>query len=224
MCMIKVLIVDDQEIIRESLELMLKSVNNIEVIGTAPDGRDAITFVEEAKPDVILMDIRMPTMNGIESMKVIKANYPSIKVIILTTFDDDEYIFESLIHGANGFLLKGVSIKILAKSVEVVHQEDAMMDTQARSKVLSLFSQIAKKNYLLKKNNHEDLLTNHELKIIQAVGQGLLDEEIACELRVTLGTVHHDISSILKKLELRDRTQIAVFAIQSSIMLRTIEN
>ncbi|MCF8019395.1 MAG: response regulator transcription factor [Vallitaleaceae bacterium] len=222
--MIKVLIVDDQEIIRESLELMLNSVNNIEVIGTAPDGRDAITFVEKDKPDVILMDIRMPIMNGIESMKVIKANYPNIKVIILTTFDDDEYIFESLKHGANGFLLKGVSIKILAKSVELVHQEDAMMDTKARSKVLSLFSQIAKRNYLLKKNSHEDLLTNHELKIIQAVGQGLSDEEIASELKVTLGIVHHDISSVLKKLDLGDPTQIAIFAIQSSIMLRRIEN
>lgn len=223
--MIKVLIVDDQEIIRQSLEFMLNSKVNIEVIGTAVDGRDAINKVRKLVPDVVLMDIRMPEMDGIESMKIIKEFCPTTKVIILTTFDDDEYIYESLKNGANGFLLKGVSLIELVKAIEVVNLGGAMMDTSVSSKVLALFAQMAKSDLLFKVEDRDyDELANNELKIIQAIGQGLSNKEISSLLNFTDGTVRNYISSILKKLELRDRTQIAIFAIQSSIMLRTIED
>lgn len=225
MHMIKVLIVDDQEIIRQSLEFMLNSKVNIEVIGTAVDGRDAINKVRKLVPDVVLMDIRMPEMDGIESMKIIKEFCPTTKVIILTTFDDDEYIYESLKNGANGFLLKGVSLIELVKAIEVVNLGGAMMDTSVSSKVLALFAQMAKSDLLFKVEDRDyDELANNELKIIQAIGQGLSNKEISSLLNFTDGTVRNYISSILKKLELRDRTQIAIFAIQSSIMLRTIED
>lgn len=222
--MIKVLIVDDQEIIRESLELMLNSKINIEVIGTAVDGRDAVEQVRKKKPDVVLMDIRMPGMDGIESMKVIKEYSKETKVIILTTFDDDEYIFESLKNGANGFLLKGASILELVKAIEVINSGGAIIDTSVGTKVISLFADMAKADYLLKVEDRDyDDLLNNELKIIQAIGRGLSNKEIASHLNFTEGTVRNYISSILKKLELRDRTQIAIFAIQSSIMLRTFD-
>jgi len=223
--MIKVLIVDDQEIIRQSLELMLNSKVTINVVGTANDGRDAVNQVHRVTPDVVLMDIRMPEMGGIESMKIIKEFYPNTKVIILTTFDDDEYIYESMKNGANGFLLKGVSIAELVKAVEVVHNGGAMMDNLVGSKVLALFAQMAKSDFKFKVEDRDiKELANNELKIIQAIGQGLSNKEVSKLLNFTDGTVRNYISSILKKLELRDRTQIAIFAIQSSIMLRTIED
>ncbi len=223
--MIKVVIVDDQEIIRESLELMLNSKLNIDVVGTAKDGKEAISQVRRLNPDVVLMDIRMPEMDGIESMKMIKQLCPHTKIIILTTFDDDEYIYDSLKHGANGFLLKGVSIAELTKAIEIIHEGGAIMDTTVGSRVLALFAQMARSDFSFKvedKNIKE--LANNELKIIQAIGQGLSNKEIAKALHFTEGTVRNYISSSLKKLELRDRTQIAIFAIQSSIMLRTIED
>lgn len=223
--MINVLIVDDQEIIRQSLELMLSSKVNINVVGTANDGRDAINQVRSCGPDVVLMDIRMPGMDGIESMKIIKEFCPNTKVIMLTTFDDDEYIYESMKNGANGFLLKGVSIVELVKAIEVVHIGGAMMDSLVGSKVLSLFAQMAKADFKFKIEDRDiKELANNELKIIQAIGQGLSNKEISKLLNFTDGTVRNYISSVLKKLELRDRTQIAIFAIQSSIMLRTIED
>lgn len=222
--MIKVLIVDDQEMIRESLELMLSSRVNIEVIGSAENGKEAISKAKRGKPDVILMDIRMPGMDGIECMKAIKCFQPKTKVIILTTFDDDEYIYESLKHGADGFLLKGASINELVKAIELINSGGAIVDTGVSSKVLSLFKKMAKADFLFKVEQEDyDDLADNEVKIIQAIGRGLSNKEIAKYLNFTEGTVRNYISSILKKMDLRDRTQIAIFAIQSSIMLRTFD-
>lgn len=222
--MIKVLIVDDQEIIRQSLELMLSSKVNIDVVGVAVDGRDAIDKVRKTRPDIVLLDIRMPGMDGIEAMKIIKEFCPDTKVLILTTFDDDEYIYESLKHGANGFLLKGVSIDELVKAIEVIHSGGAIMETSVGAKVFSLFEKMAKADYLVKVEDKElDGLLKNELKIMQAIGRGLSNKEIAQHLNFTEGTVRNYISSILKKLDLRDRTQIAIFTLQSSIMLHTFD-
>lgn len=222
--MIKVLIVDDQEMIRQSLELMLSSKVNIEVIGTANDGRDAVRKVQQEKPDVILLDIRMPGMDGIECLKIIKEFHKGIKVIILTTFDDDEYIYESLKNGANGFLLKGTKMSELVKAIEVVNNGGSMMDPNVSTKVMHLFAQMAKADYSsnVRISDYEDL-NNNELKIVKAIGQGLSNKEISSSLNFTDGTVRNYISSVLRKLDLRDRTQIAIFAIQSSLMLRDLE-
>lgn len=223
--MIKVLIVDDQEIIRQSLELMLNSKDNIEVVGTAVDGRDAIAKVRKSKPDIVLLDIRMPGMDGIEALKIIKEFSTGTKVLVLTTFDDEEYIYQSLKHGANGFLLKGVSFDALVKAIETIDAGGAIMETSISAKVFSLFEKMAKADYMLKIEDKEvDGLLNNELKIMQDIGRGLSNKEIAEHLNFTDGTVRNYISSILKKLELRDRTQIAIFTIQSGIMLHTFED
>lgn len=222
--MIKVLIVDDQEIIRQSLELMLNSKDNIEVVGTAVDGRDAISKVRTTKPDLVLLDIRMPGMDGIEALKIIKEFSKGTKVLILTTFDDEEYIYQSLKNGANGFLLKGVSFESLVKAIETIHEGGAIMETSISAKVFSLFEKMAKADYMLKVEDKEiDGLLKNELKIMQGIGRGLSNKEIAEELSFTDGTVRNYISSVLKKLELRDRTQIAIFTIQSGLMLHTFE-
>ncbi len=222
--MIEVMIVDDQEIIRQSLEMMLDSKPGIHVCATAVDGRDAIVKVREKKPDVILMDIRMPGMDGIECLKIIKDFNKSVKVIILTTFDDDEYIYESLKYGANGFLLKGTKMAEIIKAIEVVYKGGAMMDSAVSSKVLNLFAQMAKADYSTRidTRDYKDLTAN-ELKIVQAIGQGLSNKEISASLNFSEGTVRNYISSVLRKLDLRDRTQIAIYAIQSSLMLRNLD-
>ncbi len=222
--MIDVMIVDDQEIIRQSLEMMLSSKPGIHVCGTASDGRDAIAKARMKHPNVILMDIRMPGMDGIECLKIIRELNKDIKVIILTTFDDDEYIYESLKYGANGFLLKGTKMAEIVKAIEVVNNGGAMMDSAVSSKVLNLFAQMAKADYSTRidDRDYQDLTLN-ELKIIQAIGQGLSNKEISASLNFSEGTVRNYISSVLRKLELRDRTQIAIFAIQSSLMLRNLE-
>ncbi len=222
--MIEVMIVDDQEIIRQSLEMMLSSKPGIHVSATATDGRDAIAKVRMKHPDVILMDIRMPGMDGIECLKIIRELNKNIKVIILTTFDDDEYIYESLKYGANGFLLKGTKMAEIIKAIEVVNNGGAMMDSAVSSKVLNLFAQMAKADYSsrIDDRDYQDLTLN-ELKIIQAIGQGLSNKEISAGLNFSEGTVRNYISSVLRKLDLRDRTQIAIFAIQSSLMLRDLE-
>ena len=141
------------------------------------------------------------------------------------SFDDDEYIYESLKHGADGFLLKGASINELVSAIEVIHAGGAIVDTGVSTKVVSLFKRMAKADFLLKVDKEDcDDLSDNEVKIMQAIGRGLSNKEIAKHLNFTEGTVRNYISSILKKMDLRDRTQIAIFAIQSSIMLRTFED
>ncbi len=140
--MIKVLIADDQELIRDSLRIVLSGNPDFSV-STAMNGIDVIRTVRMDKPDVILMDVRMPEMDGVQCTQIIKENYPEIKIIILTTFDDDEYIFSALKHGASGYLLKGISTDKLIEAIHKVYQGNAMINDDIAKKVLIMFSQMA---------------------------------------------------------------------------------
>jgi len=221
--MINVLIVDDQELIRQSLEIMLSSKKQINVIGSACNGREAVSMTRKLKPDIILMDIRMPEVDGIECIKIIKEYYPEIKIIVLTTFDDDEYIYESLKYGANGFLLKGISVDELVNNIETVYKGGALIEPKIASKILSLFSQLARSDFASKVEDKDlESLSVNELRIIKYIGQGLSNKEITNKMNFSEGTIRNYISNILNKLGLRDRTQIAIFAIQSTIMIRDL--
>lgn len=222
--MIKILIVDDQELIRESLTLILNAAENIESVGAAANGREAMALTRAHKPDVVLMDIRMPGVDGVECTKMLKEFYPHIKVIILTTFDDDEYIYECLKNGADGFLLKGISKEELVKAIVTVYNNGASIDPEITKKVFALFGKLAKSSVVSKVEGQDvDSLSNNEIKIIQLIGRGLSNKEITQALNFSEGTVRNYISSILRKLNLRDRTQIAIFAVQSRIMLKDLE-
>ena len=142
--MIKVLIADDQELIRQSLQIVLDSKPEIEVTDIAANGQEVIRSIRKNRPDVILMDIRMPKMDGVQCTKIIKENYPDIKIIILTTFDDDEYVYNALKFGASGYLLKGVSMDELENAIVTVYNGRAMINPDIATKVLRLFSQMAK--------------------------------------------------------------------------------
>ncbi len=213
---IKILIAEDQELVRKSLEIILKNQADIEVLGSVKNGREAIGFVRKTKPDIILMDIRMPVMDGVTFTKIIKEHYPEIKIIILTTFDDDEYIFAALRDGASGYLLKGISADELVCAIRKVNQGNSMLNEDITAKVIHLFSNMAKNNLYIEvdKLGIESIVPN-ELKIIRLVSRGLSNKEIAAKLNFSEGTVRNYLSSILAKLNLRDRTQLAIWALQT---------
>lgn len=224
--MIKVLIAEDQELIRQSIEIMLSKKPDIEVVGTVENGREVISFVRKTIPDVILMDIRMPNMDGIQCIEIIKDKYPNIKIIVLTTFDDDEYVFSSLKNGASGYVLKGISVNELVEAIKTVYNGGTLINPNIATKVVKFFSQMAQADYTVKNDNnvyYKDLNKN-ELRIIQLIGMGMSNKEITDKLKLSEGTVRNYISGILSKFELRDRTQIAIFAVQSGITMKKIDD
>lgn len=223
--MIKVLIADDQELIRESLKIVLNTHEDIQVIDTAGDGFAVLDSIKRNMPDVILMDIRMPRMDGVYCTKTVKELYPDIKIIILTTFDDDEFVFSALKFGASGYLLKGVSMEGLYQAIKTVISGGAMINPDIATKVFRLFSKMANTNYAISVNdNNVNNLSNVEWKVIQQVGFGLSNKEIAQKLYLSEGTVRNYLSSILSKLELRDRTQLAIWAVQTGQTTRNLDH
>lgn len=215
--MIKVLIADDQELIRQSLQIVLNSKQDITVCDVAEDGQAVIRSVRKEKPDIILMDVRMPKMDGVQCTKIIKENYPEIKIIILTTFDDDEYVYNALKFGASGYLLKGVSMDELENAIKTVYSGKAMINPDIATKVLRLFSQMAQTDYTIPVGTKGvEELTKTEWKIIAQVGTGAANKEIADTLNLSDGTVRNYLSNILNKLDLRDRTQLAIWAVQTN--------
>ena len=215
--MIKVLIADDQELIRQSLQIVLNSKQDIEVSDVAANGQEVIQCIRKNKPDIILMDIRMPKMDGVQCTKIIKENYPQIKIIILTTFDDDEYVFNALKYGASGYLLKGVSMDELSDAIRTVYSGRAMINPDIAAKVLRLFSQMAQTNYTIPVEEKDiRQLTKTEWRIIAQVEKGASNKEIADTLSLSEGTIRNYLSTILNKLNLRDRTQLAIWALQTN--------
>ena len=211
---IKVMVADDQALIRESLKIILSAHPDIEVVATVEDGNHVLSSIPQTHPDLILMDIRMPGMDGVLATKEVKEHYPDIKIIILTTFDDDEFIYSALKYGASGYLLKGASTK-------VVYQGGAMINPNIASKVFQIFSQMAKSNFSIAvdEDNVKDLSTT-EWRIIQEVGYGESNKEIAAKLFLSEGTVRNYLSTILAKLNLRDRTQLAIWSVQTGVTRR----
>lgn len=217
--MIDILIADDQELLRQSLQIILSSAEDFNVIDAVENGREVISSVRNQKPDIILMDIRMPEIDGVTCTQLIKENYPDIKIIILTTFDDDEYVFNALKYGASGYLLKGVSTKELCDAIRKVYFGNEMLNNDIAMKVLKMFRKMAQSNSISKvsKDIPEDLNKN-ELKLIKQIGKGLSNKEIAAKLYLSEGTVRNYLSTILSKLDLRDRTQLAIWAVQKGII------
>ncbi|CUX37798.1 response regulator transcription factor [Clostridium sp. C105KSO13] len=223
--MIKVLIADDQELIRQSLEIVLNSKKDIEVSGIAADGQEVIQSVRKNKPDIVLMDVRMPKMDGVSCTKIIKEVYPQVKIIILTTFDDDEYVFNALKYGASGYLLKGVSMDELCDAIRTVYSGRAMINPDIAAKVLKLFSQMAQTNYTIPVEEKSiKALTKTEWKLIFQVEKGASNKEIADALNLSEGTVRNYLSAILNKLNLRDRTQLAIWAVQTGVQYNKSED
>ena len=221
--MIKVLIVDDQELFRESLKVVLGVSPNIQVTDAVSGVAQALKSAEQNLPDVVLMDIRMPGMDGVEGTRLFKKRWPNVRVIVLTTFDDDDYIFGALKHGASGYLLKGSSISKLSESIRIAYEDGAIITPTVATKVIQQFSHMAQSSSRLRvdKEAVKDI-SRSEWQIIQTVGSGMSNKEIARELSLSEGTVRNAISSILFKLGLRDRTQLAIWAVQTGMVNRPL--
>ena len=195
--MIKVLIADDQELIRESLKIVLQTKENIEVTDAVENGQEVIKSIRKKLPDVILMDVRMPKMDGVQCTKIIKENYPAIKIIILTTFDDDEYVYNALKYGASGYLLKGISMEELVKAIATVYSGKAMINPDIATKVVELFSKMAQADFSIQVDDKaSDSLTKTEIKIIEQVEYGYSNKEIADRLSLSEGTVRNYLSTV----------------------------
>ncbi len=219
--MIKVLIADDQELMRQSLKMILGGVEDFEVTDAVSNGTDVIRSIRENKPDVILMDVRMPKMDGVVCTKIIKENEPDIKIIILTTFDDDEYVFNAIKNGASGYLLKGVSFEELIEAIRKVHSGMAIMNDDITNKVLKLFSEMAKSKDSVEVDEQSiNEIKENEWAIIEGIVEGLSNKEIATKLNFSEGTIRNNLSNILNKLGLKNRTQLAIWAVQSDAMSR----
>lgn len=214
---IRILLVDDQLLIREGIRIILEMEDDFKVVGEAKDGFDALALYEKVQPDVILMDIRMPKMDGVEATKeLIKLN-PDARIIILTTFDDDTSIFEAIRSGALGYLLKDVSGAELSEAIRKVHQGGALIEPSIARKVLAEFTRIS----VPLESPQIDLLeslSDREIEILKMVADGSSNKEIASKLFLAEGTVKNYISSILAKLNATDRTEAAVKAHQMGII------
>ncbi|WP_432248587.1 response regulator [Streptomyces sanyensis] len=214
---IRVLIVDDQAMVREGFSVLLNAMPDIEVVGEAVNGREAIGRVAELAPDVVLMDIRMPEMNGIEATRGITAADGGAKVLVLTTFDLDEYVYQALRAGASGFLLKDASARQLAEGVRVVAQGEALLAPTVTRRLITEFSRLAevpRPAALTQVGN----LTERETEVLVLIAQGLSNAEIAAHLVVAESTIKTHVSRVLVKLGLRDRTQAAVFAYEARLV------
>ncbi|MFE9564195.1 response regulator [Streptomyces sp. NPDC006487] len=217
---IKVMIADDQMMVRQGFTVLLDAQPDIEVVGQAVDGAEAVAKVAELAPDVVLMDIRMPGMGGIEATSLITAAPGSaVKVLVLTTFDLDEYVYEALRAGASGFLLKDASADQLAEAVRVIAAGEALLAPNITKRLITEFSRLGAPRAPSKARIDE--LTERETEVLSLVAQGMSNAEIADHLILAEQTVKTHVGRILVKLGLRDRTQAAVFAYETGLIRPT---
>lgn len=204
--MIRLLLVDDQDIFRQGLASLLSIETDLEIIGQARDGFEAIALAKTLNPDVILMDVRMPLCDGVQATSEIHQHYPWIRVLVLTTFDDDDYILKSLQVGALGYLLKRTPSKEIAAAIRSVSQGYSQLGPTIALKVFSRLkpSPVA-----------QNCLSKREIDVLKLVGQGKNNQEIAQQLHLTEGTVKNYVTQILNKLEMRDRIQAALWSQQN---------
>lgn len=207
---IKVMLVDDEQLIRSGLKIMLETYPDIEVIHQAGNGREAFECCKKEVPDVVLMDIRMPVSTGIEGTKLIKEAYPEVKIVMVTTFQDTEYIVEAMQYGASGYLLKDSSYEAIYDGIKVALSGKVVMDATVSEKLVMQPKVPA--SSIEKTDISSFGLTEREIELIRLVSQGLNNKEISEALFLSEGTVKNNISTILSKLALRDRTQLVIFA------------
>ena len=213
---IRIMIADDHELIREGIARILELEDNIEIVFKAKSGLEAIDSLKKYKPDIILLDINMPELNGIETLKKIKSSSHKTKVIMLTVYDDVEYISQSVSLGADGYVLKDSDSETLVKTIQIVSDGGSYIQPTLASK---LIKHITKENKAYKEElGAIQSLTKKEIIVVREIAGGLSNKAISDKLKISEKTVKNHVSSILKKLELQDRTQVAIYAIKNKLV------
>jgi DNA-binding NarL/FixJ family response regulator len=208
--MIKVLLVDDQNLIRQGLKALLELEPDLEIVGEAENGEIAINFTAKLHPDVVLLDIRMPIMDGVAATREIQKRFPEIKVLMLTTFDDEEYVKAALENGAMGYLLKDTPSEELAAAIRAVYKGYTQLGPGIVKKLLTQFPPVTPIQSTIPPSLAE--LTPREKDVLRLIATGANNREIAQQLYISEGTVKNHVTNILNRLNLRDRTQAAIFA------------
>jgi len=214
--MIRVLIADDQAMVRSGLRMILESESDLEVIDEAENGRHAVRVAKRERPDVVLMDVRMPEMDGLEATRQISSEAPGVRVIVLTTFDIDEYVYGALRAGASGFLLKDAPADDLIAAIRIVASGDALLAPSVTRRIIEHFAAGPDPGRTVE---GLDELTEREVEVLRLVARGMSNTEIAGDLFVSEATVKTHVSHILTKLAVRDRVQAVVVAYESGLVV-----
>ncbi|HEY1530500.1 MAG TPA: response regulator transcription factor [Galbitalea sp.] len=211
---IRVVLVDDQSLVRNGFRMILESEDDIEIVGEAADGERAVELVLEVAPDVVAMDVQMPILDGLAATRRIIELESTARVLILTTFDRDDYLFEALTAGASGFLLKNASPEALIEAIRVLARGDALLAPEVTRRVIQRFAGHEVRPVTA---SDTEALTDRERDVVALVAQGLTNAEVAVNLHVGEATVKTHVSHVLRKLGLRDRTQLVIWAYESGV-------
>ena len=209
---IKVLIVDDHTVVRDGLTTMLGRQKDFSVVGEAKNGLEAVERAREVQPNVILMDLRMPELDGVEAMRRIRAEDPDINFIVLTTYDSDEYIFHAIEAGAKGYLLKDASREELFQAVRAVHRGESLIQPGVASRVLDRFAQLSRQA------TETEVLSEREVEVLRLMAKGAPNKEIAASLSISESTVKTHVANIFHRLDVNDRTGAVTQAMQRGII------
>lgn len=210
--MIRILLAEDQAMVRQGLKMMIESAGDMLVTGEAANGKEAVNLCETDMFDVIILDIRMPEMDGLTAARIIRNRWPSSIVLILTTFNDDQYAVEALKSGASGYMLKDAEPDALIRSIRSCLAGGLSLQDHVAAKVIPRLLQVPTELSV------DDSITPRELTILRLIGEGRSNREIADEIGLSIGTVKNHVSQIMDKLELRDRTQLAIYAIKHNVV------
>lgn len=215
---IRVVLADDEQLLRVGFRMILDAQGDIDVVGEAGDGRAALAAVEQQHPDVVVMDVRMPGMDGIAATEVITRQHPDVRVLILTTFDLDEYAFAGLRAGASGFLLKNVPPEELVAAIRTVAAGDAVVAPRITRRLLDTFASRMPTSTQAARDERLDQLTEREREVLEAIALGQSNQEIAASLFLSEATVKTHVSRLLTKLGVRDRVQAVIFAYETRLV------
>jgi DNA-binding NarL/FixJ family response regulator len=219
---IRVLIADDHGLFREMLFHTLSEEEDIEVVGEAVDGKEAVEKTKALNPDIILLDINMPRLDGMEATKILRQEHPSTKIVILTAADDDELVFKLVKAGATGYLLKDTSTGNVVDAVRAAYSGESLIQPKVASKILKEFARLMDEKESTPaadgRSNKLKALTDRELEVLKLVGKGMNNREIACALYIGENTVKTHVANSMHKLEFRDRVELALFAAQSGLI------
>ncbi len=211
---ISVLIADDHSLMRQGLRQIIEMENDMYVVGQATNGQEAIDLAKQLKPDVILMDINMPVLNGLQAMKEIKDANLSSKIIVLTIHEDREYLFKTLQMGAEGYVLKDAESSVLFTAIRNVHRGQNYIQPNMTKELVKEFTRLTKHE---KVKSSENSLTEREIEVLELIAEGMLNKQIAKKLYISEKTVKNHVSNIFRKLNVSDRTQAAIYALKHNI-------